>query len=219
MADLTIEREHLATGIGLIAGVDEAGRGPLAGPVSAAAVILPPEFEHPYLNDSKQLSERRRECLYEEIVAGALDLVGWSSATASVEEIETNNILQATHLAMRRAVDGLPDRPELVLIDGRPVKGFPYPHLGVVKGDSKSLSIAAASIVAKVERDRLMVAYAEEYPQYGFEQHKGYGTKQHLEALEKHGPCPIHRKTFGPVARVAARSEGGRGVAPQREDR
>lgn len=219
MADLTIENQQRAAGIGLIAGVDEAGRGPLAGPVSAAAVILPAEFEHPYLNDSKQLSERRREELYEEIVAGALPLVGWSSALASVGEIESLNILQATHLAMRRAVAGLALEPELVLVDGRPVKGFPYSHLGVVRGDSKSLSIAAASVVAKVERDRLMVAYAEEYPQYGFEQHKGYGTKQHLEALEKHGPCPIHRKTFGPVARVAARPDAGWGSAPEGEDR
>ena len=135
-----------------------------------------------------------------------MGVVAWCSALASVGEIESLNILQATHLAMERAVDGLSTKPDIVLIDGRPVKDFPHSHLGVIKGDSKSLSIAAASIIAKVERDRLMVACAKEFPQYGFEQHKGYGTKQHLEALEKHGPCPIHRKTFGPVARFAAGS-------------
>jgi ribonuclease HII len=208
MADLSIENEQRAIGFGLIAGVDEAGRGPLAGPVSAAAVILPDDFDHPILNDSKQLSEVRREVLYEEIVSGEMGVVAWCSAMASVEEIETVNILQATHLAMGRAVDGLAVKPDIVLIDGRPVKNFAHSHLGIIKGDSKSLSIAAASIIAKVERDRLMVAYAEEFPQYGFEKHKGYGTKQHLEALEKHGPCPIHRKTFGPVARLAAGPAG-----------
>ena len=208
MADLTIENEQRAIGFGAIAGVDEAGRGPLAGPVSAAAVVLPDRFDHPVLNDSKQLSETRREQLYEEIVSGDMGVLAWCSATASVEEIDELNILQATHLAMGRAVDGLDVRPDLVLIDGRPVKNFSYSHLGIIKGDSKSLSIAAASIIAKVERDRLMIACAEEFPQYGFEKHKGYGTKQHLEALEKHGPCPIHRKTFGPVARVTGGSAG-----------
>ena len=208
MADLSIENQQRAIGFGLIAGVDEAGRGPLAGPVSAAAVILPDDFEHPVLNDSKQLTETRREALYEEIVSGQMGVVAWNSASASVEEIESLNILQATHLAMRRAVDGLEKIPDLVLIDGRPVKGFPHSHLGITKGDSKSLSIAAASIIAKVERDRLMVAYSEEYPQYGFEQHKGYGTKQHLEALTNYGACPLHRKTFAPVARVTARPAG-----------
>ncbi len=208
MADLSIENEQRTIGFGLIAGVDEAGRGPLAGPVSAAAVILPDDFEHAVLNDSKQLTEARREVLYEEIVSGEMGVLAWCSALASVEEIETLNILQATHLAMARAVEGLAAQPDMVLIDGRPVKDFPHSHLGVIKGDSKSLSIAAASIIAKVERDRLMVAYAEEFPQYGFEKHKGYGTKQHLEALEKHGPCPIHRKTFGPVARLATRPAG-----------
>jgi ribonuclease HII len=208
MADLSIEDEQRAIGFRSIAGVDEAGRGPLAGPVSAAAVVLPEDFRHPVLNDSKQLTEAQRERLYGEIVAGEMGVLAWCSATASVEEIERINILQATHLAMARAVDGLGERPDMVLIDGRPVKNFPHSHLGVIKGDSKSLSIAAASIIAKVERDRLMVAYAEQFPQYGFEQHKGYGTKQHLEALEKHGPCPIHRKTFGPVARLAAGPAG-----------
>lgn len=201
MPDLCLENEQRALGFSLIAGVDEAGRGPLAGPVSAAAVILPDSFEHSVLNDSKQLSEAKREILYEEIMGGSMGVIAWCSATASVEEIEEINILQATHLAMRRSVDGLAKAPDMVLIDGRPVKGFPHAHLGVIKGDSKSLSIAAASIIAKVERDRLMVACAEEFPQYGFEKHKGYGTKQHLEALEKYGPCRLHRKTFGPVAR------------------
>ena len=208
MADLSIENEQRAIGFSLIAGVDEAGRGPLAGPVSAAAVVLPEEFSHAILNDSKQLTEARREKLYEEIVSGDMGVVSWCSATASVEEIDSINILQATHLAMQRAVDGLDVKPDIVLIDGRPVKGFPHSHIGVIKGDSKSLSIAAASIIAKVERDRMMVAYAEEFPHYGFEQHKGYGTKQHLEALEKHGACEIHRKTFAPVARVTGQPAG-----------
>jgi len=206
MADFSIENEQRAIGFGAIAGVDEAGRGPLAGPVSAAAVILPEDFSHPILNDSKKLSEAKREALYEEIVSGEMGVLAWCSALGTVEEIDEINILQATHLAMRRSVDGLEIKPDMVLIDGRPVKDFPHSHIGVIKGDSKSLSIAAASIIAKVERDRMMVAYAEEFPQYGFEQHKGYGTKQHLEALEKHGACKIHRKTFAPVARVTGES-------------
>ncbi|MBT8036978.1 MAG: ribonuclease HII [Verrucomicrobiae bacterium] len=183
-----------------VAGIDEAGRGPLAGPVSASAVILPDGFSHEFLNDSKKLTEKRREKLYEELTASD-DLV-WSLAYADAEEVDTINILNATHKAMARAAESLTLRPDFCLIDGLPVPAFPIASKGIVKGDGKSLSIAAASIIAKVSRDRLMLAYAEKYPEYGFERHKGYGTKLHLEALREHGPCPIHRRSFAPVARV-----------------
>lgn len=183
-----------------IAGIDEAGRGPLAGPVSAAAVILPDGFCHDVLNDSKKLTEKRREALYEELT-GSDDVV-WALAYADAEEIDAVNILQATHAAMARAARSLSTAPDFCLIDGLPVPGFPIASQGLVKGDGKSLSIAAASIIAKVSRDRLMLEYAAKYPEYGFERHKGYGTKLHLEALHAHGPCPIHRRSFAPVARV-----------------
>lgn len=203
MPDLTYEKSAWKAGHILVAGVDEAGRGPLAGPVTAAAVILPRHFKHALLDDSKKLSERRREALYEEITSGVIEGIIWASAMASAREIEKINILKATHLAMRRAVEKLGVTPDHVLIDGLPVPGFPFPHEGIVKGDGKSLSIAAASIIAKVERDRLMLTYAKKYPEYGFEAHKGYGTKRHLEALKNHGICPIHRKTFAPVAQLS----------------
>lgn len=183
-----------------IAGIDEAGRGPLAGPVSAAAVILPDGFCHDVLNDSKKLTEKRREALYDELT-GSDDVV-WALAYADAEEIDAVNILQATHAAMARAARSLSTAPDFCLIDGLPVPGFPIASQGLVKGDGKSLSIAAASIIAKVSRDRLMLEYAAKYPEYGFERHKGYGTKLHLEALHAHGPCPIHRRSFAPVARV-----------------
>ena len=187
-------------------GVDEAGRGPLAGPVSAAAVILPGGYASELLDDSKKLTERRREKLYAELTED--DTVRWSLAYAEVEEIEEINILKATHAAMARAVAGLGKKPDFCLIDGLEVPGFPYTSRGVVKGDGKSLSIAAASVIAKVSRDRLMREYAEEFPQYGFEKHKGYGTKVHLEALRRHGPCRIHRKTFQPVAQLVMQFDG-----------
>lgn len=202
MPDLKCEKRRRAGGYALIAGIDEAGRGPLAGPVSAAAVILPDDFTHDILNDSKKLTEKRREALYEELTSR--DDVLWSLAYAEVEEIEQINILKATHLAMARAAKSLGKQPDFCLIDGLPVPQFPLPSEGIVKGDGKSLSIAAASIIAKVSRDRLMLEYAERYPEYGFEKHKGYGTKQHLAALAEHGPCPIHRKTFAPVANLIA---------------
>lgn len=195
---LELENHYRAQGLRFIAGVDEAGRGPLAGPVRAAAVILPDEFTHAVLNDSKQLSPQQRESIYEELRDDGRILIG--SAEATVEEIDRLNILRATHLAMERAVRSLSQVPDLVLIDGKPVPRFPFTSHAVVKGDTLSLSIAAASVIAKVERDRLMGEYAARWPNYGFEQHKGYGTKQHLDAIARHGPCAIHRKSFAPIA-------------------
>ena len=188
-----IERELHSQGVGLICGVDEAGRGPLAGPVCAAAVILPAEADLPGLNDSKKLSEKKREQLFLEIQRIAL---AWSVAFATVEEIEERNILGATMLSMNRAIEGLSLRPELALIDGNRNKEIEMPSRCVVHGDARCASIAAASILAKVSRDRLMVELSREYPQYGFEQHKGYGTRAHYEALREYGPCPAHRPSF-----------------------
>ena len=188
-----IERKLHAEGIGLICGVDEAGRGPLAGPVCAAAVILPPETELPGLNDSKKLSEKKREQLFPEIQQIAL---AWSVAFASVEEIEERNILGATMLAMNRAIAGLSLTPDLALIDGNRNKEIEVPSRCVVHGDARCASIAAASILAKVSRDHLMLELAREYPQYGFEKHKGYGTRAHYAALREYGPCPAHRPSF-----------------------
>ena len=203
MPNLDFERELCAEGHRIVAGIDEAGRGPLAGPVMAAAVILPDGFEHAELNDSKLLSARKREAIYEEITLN--DSIIWAFASAEVEEIDRINILQATYVAMRRALKGLSRIADAALIDGRPVPDFPIPHRALVKGDSRSLSIAAASIVAKVERDRMMIKYAARWPEYGFDSHKGYGTKAHLEALGKHGPCEIHRCSFAPVAQARLR--------------
>lgn len=200
MPDLKREDVLRSDGYQIIAGIDEAGRGPLAGPVSAAAVVLPQGFTHELLDDSKKLTERRRELLYEELTG--CDDIQWSHAYAEVEEIDDINILKATHAAMARATEGLSKQPDYCLIDGLAVAGFPFASEGIVKGDGISLSIAAASIIAKVSRDRLMVQYAEKYPGYGFERHKGYGTKVHLEALRKLGPCPIHRRSFAPVAQL-----------------
>lgn len=188
-----IERELHTQGVGLICGVDEAGRGPLAGPVCASAVILPAEADLPGLNDSKKLSEKKREQLFPEIQRIAL---AWSVAFATVEEIEERNILGATMLAMNRAIAGLSLKPELALIDGNRNKEIEMPSRCVVHGDARCASIAAASILAKVSRDRLMVELSREYPQYGFEQHKGYGTRAHYEALREYGPCPAHRPSF-----------------------
>jgi ribonuclease HII len=195
-----------ATGHSRIAGIDEAGRGPLAGPVVAAAVILPDDYAHPTLNDSKQLSHARREILYAEITADPR--IHWASAAIEADEIDRINILRATHAAMRLALARLPVAADIALIDGRPVPDFPIPHRGIIKGDSLSLSIAAASIIAKVERDRLMTAHHRTWPAYGFAQHKGYGTAIHLAALRAHGPCPIHRRSFAPVALSETGSTG-----------
>ncbi len=189
------EHEALADGYApLICGVDEAGRGPLAGPVCAAAVILPMDLEIEGLNDSKKLTERRREALYDIILSKA---VAYGIAFASEKEIDEINILKATFLAMRRAVEQLKTKPSLVLVDGnRAPELGELPVKTIVKGDSLSANIAAASILAKVTRDRLMVELDGTYPQYGFSIHKGYGTKAHYAALMEHGLCPIHRRSF-----------------------
>lgn len=189
----TIEDEYLNDGIKLICGVDEAGRGPLAGPVCAAAVILPPHIELPGLNDSKKLTDKRRRELFPMIKEAA---VAYGIGFATHEEIDEINILQATYLAMQRAIEQLAIMPEQLLIDGNRAKDFGIPTRTVVKGDSLSASIAAASVLAKVSRDDWMLQAAENYPHYGFDIHKGYGTKAHYEALSAFGASPIHRKTF-----------------------
>ncbi len=188
-----IEDRYFGDGVKLICGVDEAGRGPLAGPVCAAAVILPPHVELPGLNDSKKMTDKRRRELFPLIKEKAL---AYGIAFASHEEIDKINILQATYLAMERAVAQLTLKPELLLIDGNRAKDFGIPAQTVVKGDSLSASIAAASVLAKVTRDDWMLEAAKEYPEYDFEIHKGYGTKAHYEALRRYGPSPIHRMTF-----------------------
>lgn len=206
MPDLSLEQTLHAAGWTLVAGVDEAGRGPLAGPVAAAAVILPAGFTCPGLDDSKKLSPSKRDALYATLT-GTPDL-RWSLALATVEEIDSRNILRATHLAMERAVAGLGVAPDHCLIDGLPLPAFPWPHSGVVKGDSRSLSIAAASIIAKVSRDRIMADLDREFPAYGFAKHQGYGTAQHLQALRLYGPCRHHRRSFQPVAQLTLPFDG-----------
>ena len=188
-----IEKSIGEKGYKYIAGVDEAGRGPLAGPVYAAAVILPEGVKIDGINDSKKLSEKKREELFDVITKVAL-----SYSVASVDEkiIDEVNILNATHMAMCNAVDSLSIPCDYVIIDGNSIKGMEKPHMTVVKGDAKSISIAAASILAKVSRDRYIKAMGEKYPEYGFEKHKGYGTKAHTDAILEHGICPIHRRTF-----------------------
>ncbi len=188
-----IEREKRLKGYDIICGTDEAGRGPLAGPVYAAAVILPEELLIPGLNDSKKLSEKRREELFNVITEKA---VAYSIASVDEKRIDEMNILNASLEAMNIAVGTLDIKPDFVLVDGNMTRGLCFPCEAVVKGDAKSASIAAASILAKVSRDRYMIKMAEEYPQYGFEKHKGYGTKAHSEAILKYGPCPIHRRSF-----------------------
>lgn len=188
-----IEQSYYDKGLQLICGVDEAGRGPLAGPVCAAAVILPPNIEIPGLNDSKKLSDKKRRELYPIIQEKA---IAYGIGFADHSEIDSINILQATFLAMERAISHLSVKPELALIDGNREKDFGIDVRTVIHGDSLSASIAAASVLAKVTRDDVMLAMAEEYPEYGFEIHKGYGTKAHYAALQQNGPCPIHRMTF-----------------------
>ena len=176
-----------------ICGIDEAGRGPLAGPVVAGAVILPKDCEILYLNDSKKLSEKRREALYDEIIEKA---EAWSVGMADYDVIDEINILQATYRAMRQAIEGLQIRPDLLLNDAVVIPGVEIKQVGIVHGDASSVSIAAASILAKVTRDRIMEAFDRKYPEYGFAKHKGYGTKAHIEAIRQFGPCPIHRRSF-----------------------
>ena len=191
------EKALRASGWNVIAGIDEAGRGPLAGPVVAAVVILPPKFRHRCLRDSKQLTEQQREEIYGEITA-RIDIF-WAVEAVSHEEIDRLNILRASHEAMRRALRKLSIQPEHVLIDGLPVPHFPTPHTAIIDGDCRSYSIAAASVVAKVTRDRIMIEMDTQHPGYEFSQHKGYATALHLERLKANGPCPIHRRTFLPV--------------------
>lgn len=190
---LLYENEKYNEGYKIICGVDEAGRGPLAGPVYAAAVILEKGQTIEGVNDSKKLSEKKRELLFDKIINECKD---YSIGTASEKEIDELNILQATFLAMKRAVDGLSVKPDCALVDGNQIPNLDCDVTTVVKGDAKSASIAAASILAKVSRDRYMLEMAEKYPQYGFEKHKGYGTKLHYEMIEKYGICDIHRKSF-----------------------
>lgn len=187
------ENLQKAQGFQLVCGVDEAGRGPLAGPVCAAAVILPEDVNIPGLNDSKKLSDKRRREMYPLIKEQA---IAYSIAFATEEEIDDINILQATYLAMQRAIDGLQVKPDFALIDGNRAKDFGLPVKTIVGGDGLSASIAAASILAKVTRDDFMLELAKEYPQYGFEIHKGYGTKAHYEALVQFGPSKVHRMSF-----------------------
>jgi len=196
----SLEEESLlaARGISPVAGIDEAGRGPLAGPVVAAAVVLPPGFQLPGLDDSKKLSASVREALYAALT-GNPD-VGWASAHLDHAAIDRWNILGATHRAMSQAFLSLVPRPVHALIDGLPVPNFPCPHTALVKGDGRSLSIAAASVIAKVERDRVMLELDRQYPAYGFSKHKGYPTPEHLARLREYGPSPVHRRSFSPVA-------------------
>ena len=177
----------------LICGIDEAGRGPLAGPVAAAAVILPPDFDLPFLNDSKKVTPKRRDVLFDEIRKQA---VAYAVCLASPERIDEINILQATLEAMRNAVESLSVQPDFIVADAVTVPGIPVPQKPVIKGDARCASIAAASILAKVTRDRLMEEYDRTYPAYGFAGHKGYGTAAHIKALKENGPCPIHRRSF-----------------------
>jgi len=206
---LRAERRHWQDGRARVAGLDEAGRGPLAGPVVAAAVILDARFaeaelerELGLLTDSKKLSETRRESFSELLQNSSFVEIG--VGFSEVEEIEELNILNATHLAMARAVRDLSALPDHILVDGLPVGGLPCPSTPIVGGDARSLSIAAASVVAKVVRDHCMQEVDRLYPQYGFARHKGYGSRVHIQALFEHGPCPIHRRTFRPVREAAA---------------
>ncbi|MBR6548639.1 MAG: ribonuclease HII [Clostridia bacterium] len=194
MPDYTYEKLAAEAGYKFICGVDEAGRGPLAGPVFAAAVILPMDCEIEGLNDSKKLSEKKRESLFDVIKEKA---IAYSVASASVDEIEEFNILKATYLAMNRAILGLHIAPDFAIIDGNRIPdNAPTKCEALIKGDFKSMSVAAASILAKVSRDRLLVEYDQKYPEYNFKKHKGYGTKEHYEAINKYGICEIHRKSF-----------------------
>lgn len=192
-----LERAANEKGYTLVCGCDEAGAGPLAGPVYAGAVILPEGLELPYLNDSKQVTPKRRDVLFDQIRERAL---AWAVAAAGPEEIDASDILSARIKAMQDAIDRLVPAPDYALIDGNRDRGkhsaITTPHETVIKGDSRSASIAAASILAKVSRDRYMEEMAERYPEYGFDQHKGYGTKLHYQMLDKYGPCPIHRRSF-----------------------
>ncbi len=193
MPNYDIEKQKTSEGFSVVCGCDEAGRGPLCGPVVAAAVILPSDLVIEGLDDSKKLTEKKRDALFDIIKEKA---IAYGIAQASAEEIDTINILNASMLAMQRAIDQLSVRPDCALIDGNCNRGFSLPAFPIVKGDSKSMSIAAASILAKVTRDRICLAQDAEYPQYGIAKHKGYPTKDHMDAVRLHGPSPIHRRSF-----------------------
>ena len=197
MPSLRYEKKAYKNGAEIIAGIDEAGRGPLAGPVVAAAAILPPNFKHKTLNDSKQLSEQQREEIYAELTA--TPEFYWGVGVSDVDVIDHYNILRATWRAMQLALDNLYIHPDHVLVDGLRVPLIGVNQTAIVKGDAKSFSIAAASVIAKVTRDRMMLTIHEQFPQYNFAQHKGYGTPEHLVALGQYGPSPVHRKSFAPV--------------------
>jgi ribonuclease HII len=198
---LRFEKLLWSKGVSLVAGIDEAGRGPLAGPVVAAVAVLPAKFSLAGLNDSKLLPEEFREELFETLTTSGT-LVCYGVGIAEPAEIDRFNILRATFLAMQRAIAALPMQPEHLLIDGLPVPVFQQPQTAIVGGDGKSKSIAAASVIAKVTRDRMMRKWHSEFPQYSFDRNKGYGTREHLESLQIHGPCPIHRRSFAPVSQT-----------------
>ena len=200
------ERKLRATGVVRIAGVDEAGRGALAGPVVAAAVVLPEKFRLRKLNDSKQLAPERREEIYDELVSSSE--IAWGVGIVDHLEIDRINILRASHEAMRMALKALSVPPEHVLIDGLPVFPFSFPQTAIIDGDCYSLTIAAASVIAKVSRDRIMRDFCAQFPEYCFDQHKGYSTELHLSRLHEFGPCPIHRRSFEPVAQPLLALEG-----------
>ena len=195
------EEHFRLLGFQAIAGVDEAGRGPLAGPVVAAALIIGEDCDLPEgINDSKKLSQKKRRSIYEKLLT--CENLYYGVGLVEPAKIDEINILQATHLAMRKAVEALPKTADYLLVDGLPVAGLPVDHRAIVKGDSRSVSIAAASIIAKETRDDIMLEAAGKYPQYGFEKHMGYGTKKHMEALTEFGPCPLHRRSFAPVRKA-----------------
>ena len=212
------ERELVALGYARIAGSDEAGRGPLAGPVVAGAAIIPFDFSSPHfhkLNDSKQLDEATREVLFDELT----QRLEWGVGIVDAAKIDEINIRQASWLAMKNAVAALKTAPDFVLIDGLPYDAGPWPYEALVKGDARSLSIAAASVIAKVTRDNLMREYDKEFPEYGFARHKGYPSPQHLKALHEHGICAIHRQTFGPVRDVLEKHKGHKGSTEKHKER
>lgn len=193
MLDYSYEIQAHNEGFTIVCGVDEAGRGPLAGPVFAGAVILPENYSHEILNDSKKLSEKKRDLVYDDIIR---DAISWSVGMATEKEIDEINILNATFLAMKRAVEGLGMKPDLAFIDGNRYPNTGVKEITIVKGDSKCMSVAAASIIAKVSRDRYMLEMDKKYPQYQFSKHKGYGTKLHYEMIDQFGVSEIHRRTF-----------------------
>ncbi len=213
------EKKLRAIGVARIAGIDEAGRGALAGPVVAAAVILPEKFRHKRLNDSKQLAPELREEIYVDLTSNLE--IAWAIGVVDHVEIDRINILRASHRAMRAAIEALNALPDHVLIDGLPVVPFPFPQTAIVEGDCVSLSIAAASVIAKVTRDRMMRDFCGQFPEYYFSQHKGYGTELHLLRLHEFGPCPIHRRSFEPVAQPLLALEGlvPAGASPARRAR